>query len=137
MQTTTLGKKNQRMMSTAAAVNSEEAQRTASSNAPRRGKVLISVSDKAGIVDLAKGLVELGYEIVSTGGSYRALSEGGVAVSQVREMTENDSIASESPTERERERELESWRKSQIMKQLLTKRVVLFRWKASQTSLRC
>jgi phosphoribosylaminoimidazolecarboxamide formyltransferase/IMP cyclohydrolase len=71
-----------------AAVNSASAQQTASGIAGgKKGKVLISVSDKAGVVDLAKGLVELGYEIVSTGGSYRALSEGGVAVSQVESIT--------------------------------------------------
>jgi phosphoribosylaminoimidazolecarboxamide formyltransferase/IMP cyclohydrolase len=71
-----------------AAVKSASAQQTASGIAGgKKGKVLISVSDKAGVVDLAKGLVELGYEIVSTGGSYRALSEGGVAVSQVESIT--------------------------------------------------
>ena len=52
-----------------------------------RGKALISVSDKSGVVELAKGLVNLGYEIVSTGGSFRALSEAGVAVSQVESIT--------------------------------------------------
>lgn len=52
-----------------------------------RGKVLVSVSDKSGVVDLARGLVDLGYEIVSTGGSFRAISEGGVAVSQVESIT--------------------------------------------------
>jgi phosphoribosylaminoimidazolecarboxamide formyltransferase/IMP cyclohydrolase len=71
-----------------AAVKSASAQQTASGIAGgKKGKVLISVSDKAGVVDLAKGLVELGYEIVSTGGSYRALSEGGGAVSQVESIT--------------------------------------------------
>ena len=52
-----------------------------------RGKVLVSVSDKSGVVDLARGLVDLGYEIVSTGGSFRAISEAGVAVSQVESIT--------------------------------------------------
>ncbi len=39
---------------------------------------LLSVSDKAGIVEFARDLVELGYRILSTGGTYRALSEAGI-----------------------------------------------------------
>jgi len=37
-------------------------------------RALLSVSDKTGIVDFARGLVELGVEIVSTGGSVRCPS---------------------------------------------------------------
>ena len=40
---------------------------------PRRA--LISVSDKRGVVEFARGLVELGFEIVSTGGTAAALTE--------------------------------------------------------------
>ena len=36
-------------------------------------RALISVTDKTGIVEFAKGLVDLGYEIVSTGGTMKAL----------------------------------------------------------------
>ena len=41
---------------------------------------LLSVSDKSGIVEFGKGLVSLGYEILSTGGTARALSAGGVRI---------------------------------------------------------
>ena len=40
-------------------------------------RALISVSDKTGIVDFARGLAELGVEIVSTGGTAAALREAG------------------------------------------------------------
>ena len=39
-------------------------------------RALLSVSDKTGIVDFARGLAELGVEIVSTGGTARALARG-------------------------------------------------------------
>ena len=38
-------------------------------------RALISVSDKRGIVAFAQGLVELGWEIISTGGTAAALRE--------------------------------------------------------------
>ena len=41
-------------------------------------RALISVSDKTGIVDVAKQLVELGVEIISTGGTYKKLKEEGL-----------------------------------------------------------
>lgn len=50
-------------------------------------RALISVSDKAGVVDFAKGLVELGYEVVSTGGTAKALGEAGVPVTGVSQIT--------------------------------------------------
>jgi phosphoribosylaminoimidazolecarboxamide formyltransferase/IMP cyclohydrolase len=50
-------------------------------------RALISVSDKRGIVAFAQGLVELGWEIVSTGGTAAALRAGGVAVTTVDELT--------------------------------------------------
>ncbi|MEC7977047.1 MAG: bifunctional phosphoribosylaminoimidazolecarboxamide formyltransferase/IMP cyclohydrolase, partial [Candidatus Thermoplasmatota archaeon] len=46
-------------------------------------RVLISVSDKSGIVDLSKGLSENGIEIVSTGGTSKAISEAGIPVRPV------------------------------------------------------
>src|SRR5450755_3338681 len=50
-------------------------------------RALISVTDKAGVVDFASGLRDLGVEIISTGGTARALQEGGVAVREVSEVT--------------------------------------------------
>ena len=41
-------------------------------------RALISVSDKQGVVDFAKQLVELGFEIISTGGTKTALEKAGV-----------------------------------------------------------
>ena len=38
-------------------------------------RALLSVSDKTGLIDFARGLVELGWELVSTGGTARALCE--------------------------------------------------------------
>jgi phosphoribosylaminoimidazolecarboxamide formyltransferase/IMP cyclohydrolase len=48
---------------------------------------LVSVSDKTGIVDLGRGLTSRGYEIVSTGGTARALSDAGLAVTNVSDVT--------------------------------------------------
>ncbi len=50
-------------------------------------RALISVSDKTGIVELGKALVRAGIEIVSTGGTYKALSQAGVAVTEVSAIT--------------------------------------------------
>lgn len=50
-------------------------------------RALISVSDKRGIVPFAQGLTELGWEIVSTGGTASALRAAGVAVTLVDEVT--------------------------------------------------
>lgn len=50
-------------------------------------RALISVSNKAGIVDFARGLEKLGYEIISTGGTYNSLKEAGVKVIKVSEVT--------------------------------------------------
>jgi len=50
-------------------------------------RALLSVSDKSGIALLAHGLVTRGYEIVSTGGTARALTEAGVAVTGVSDLT--------------------------------------------------
>ena len=43
-------------------------------------RALLSVSDKTGIVEFAKELEALGYEIVSTGGTFAALQKAGVNV---------------------------------------------------------
>jgi phosphoribosylaminoimidazolecarboxamide formyltransferase/IMP cyclohydrolase len=50
-------------------------------------RALLSVSDKTGIVEFARGLVELGVEIVSTGGTARALAEAGVPVRAIEDFT--------------------------------------------------
>ncbi len=50
-------------------------------------RALLSVSEKAGIVDFARGLLELGVEIVSTGGTARALSQAGIAVRSIEDFT--------------------------------------------------
>lgn len=50
-------------------------------------RALISVSDKAGILEFAKELVALGYEILSTGGTKKMLQDNNVAVTAVDEVT--------------------------------------------------
>lgn len=50
-------------------------------------RALLSVSDKTGIVDFAKGLMDLGYELISTGGTEKALSEAGLQVLSVSQLT--------------------------------------------------
>src|SRR5712671_1804352 len=50
-------------------------------------RALLSVSDKNGVIDLARGLAARGYEIVSTGGTARALAGAGLAVTGVSDLT--------------------------------------------------
>jgi phosphoribosylaminoimidazolecarboxamide formyltransferase/IMP cyclohydrolase len=50
-------------------------------------RALLSVSDKTGIVEFARGLADLGIEIVSTGGTARQLGEAGVPVRSISELT--------------------------------------------------
>ncbi|WP_318506040.1 bifunctional phosphoribosylaminoimidazolecarboxamide formyltransferase/IMP cyclohydrolase [Bacillus sp. T3] len=50
-------------------------------------RALISVSDKQGIAEFAKGLSELGYELISTGGTKKALQEAGIPVIGVSDVT--------------------------------------------------
>ncbi len=50
-------------------------------------RALLSVSDKHGLLDLARALDALGVELLSTGGSARALREAGLPVREVREIT--------------------------------------------------
>src|SRR5476651_2522652 len=50
-------------------------------------RALLSVSDKTGIVDLGRGLAARGFELISTGGTARALSEAGLAVTSVSDLT--------------------------------------------------
>src|SRR5690606_27923081 len=50
-------------------------------------RALLSVYDKAGVAEFARGLAELGVEIVSTGGTHRLLAGEGLAVREVAELT--------------------------------------------------
>jgi phosphoribosylaminoimidazolecarboxamide formyltransferase/IMP cyclohydrolase len=50
-------------------------------------RALISVSDKSGIVDFAKRLADLGWELVSTGGTAKALRQAGLKARDVAEIT--------------------------------------------------
>ncbi len=50
-------------------------------------RALLSVSDKTGLVEFARGLVELGWEVLSTGGTAAALRQAGVPVTDVSAVT--------------------------------------------------
>jgi phosphoribosylaminoimidazolecarboxamide formyltransferase/IMP cyclohydrolase len=50
-------------------------------------RAILSVSDKTALVDLGRGLVALGVELVSTGGTAKALSSAGLSVVNVSEVT--------------------------------------------------
>ena len=50
-------------------------------------RAIISVSDKTGIIDLAKRLSDLGIEIISTGGTAKVLVEAGIPVTGVSSIT--------------------------------------------------
>ena len=50
-------------------------------------RALISVSNKSGIIDFAKALVALDYEILSTGGTAKALTDSGIGVISVSDVT--------------------------------------------------
>ena len=52
-------------------------------------RALISVSDKSGVVEFAKGLEALGWEILSTGGTYKVLKENGIKALEVSEYTKS------------------------------------------------
>lgn len=50
-------------------------------------RALISVSDKTGIVELAKELRSLGVELISTGGTYRKLQEEEIEATEISDIT--------------------------------------------------
>ena len=54
-------------------------------NSKRRA--LISVSDKTGVVEFARSLAELGFEIVSTGGTHKILEQNGIPVTGISDVT--------------------------------------------------
>ncbi|MBP1642842.1 MAG: phosphoribosylaminoimidazolecarboxamide formyltransferase/IMP cyclohydrolase [Acidobacteria bacterium] len=55
-------------------------------------RALLSVTDKTGLVELARGLVELGVELVSTGGTAAHLTEAGLPVTPVAKVTGSPEI---------------------------------------------
>jgi len=50
-------------------------------------RALLSVSDKTGLVEFARGLVELGIEIISTGGTAQELTDAGIPVRPISDLT--------------------------------------------------
>ena len=50
-------------------------------------RALISVSDKTGLIELAQGLAEFGVELISTGGTAKAMREAGLSVADVSDVT--------------------------------------------------
>src|ERR1039457_3409364 len=50
-------------------------------------RVLLSVTDKTGIVEFASGLAAMGAELISTGGTARLLRDAGIPVADVRDVT--------------------------------------------------
>jgi len=59
----------------------------AGGDAPTPRRALLSVSDKSGLAELGRGLVGLGFELVSTGGTARALRDAGLPVTDVAAVT--------------------------------------------------
>jgi phosphoribosylaminoimidazolecarboxamide formyltransferase/IMP cyclohydrolase len=54
---------------------------------PRKPRALLSVSDKRDLIPFAQALVELGFELVSTGGTAKALGDAGLAVTPIDRVT--------------------------------------------------
>jgi len=50
-------------------------------------KALISVADKQGIIELAKNLKELGYDIIATGGTQKLLSDNSIQAIKISDYT--------------------------------------------------
>jgi phosphoribosylaminoimidazolecarboxamide formyltransferase / IMP cyclohydrolase len=69
-----------------------EASEQAGSGAVPIRRALISVSDKTGVAEFARGLADLGVEIVSTGGTAAALREAGIEVRDVADLTGSPEI---------------------------------------------
>src|ERR1044071_10126544 len=51
-------------------------------------RALISVADKTGLIDFARGLASHGVELVSTGGTAKAIKDAGLKVRDVSELTD-------------------------------------------------
>ncbi len=68
-------------------VRVEPAAVAAGHGATRRRRALLSVSDKSGLVAFASGLADAGFELVSTGGTARALRDAGLEITDVATVT--------------------------------------------------
>src|SRR5919197_2831514 len=79
-------------MADPAATATGEEPRTIAGDAIRVRRALVSVSDKTGVAEFARGLARLGVEIVSTGGTAAALREADVEVRDVAELTGSPEI---------------------------------------------
>jgi phosphoribosylaminoimidazolecarboxamide formyltransferase / IMP cyclohydrolase len=60
---------------------------TSASTVKKIRRALLSVTDKAGLVELAKVLASFGVELISTGGTARSLRESGLTVKDISELT--------------------------------------------------
>jgi phosphoribosylaminoimidazolecarboxamide formyltransferase / IMP cyclohydrolase len=67
--------------------NADQSLQPAAPGEVQVARALLSVSDKAGIVDFARGLVELGVEIISTGGTARELAHAGIESRSITDLT--------------------------------------------------
>jgi phosphoribosylaminoimidazolecarboxamide formyltransferase / IMP cyclohydrolase len=74
-------------MSTEVAIGETEGGSPPSGEPLRVRRALLSVSDKTGIVEFARGLRDLGVEILSTGGTAEAIRDAGLEVTEVSEFT--------------------------------------------------
>jgi phosphoribosylaminoimidazolecarboxamide formyltransferase/IMP cyclohydrolase len=52
-----------------------------------QARALLSVTDKTGIVEFARGLLDLGFELLSTGGTAKAIRQAGIPVTDVADIT--------------------------------------------------
>src|ERR671933_1461245 len=68
-------------------VTEDRAPEVVQPGAVRVRRALLTVSDKRGLVDFARGLAELGIEIVSTGGTARELEGAGLSVRSIDDYT--------------------------------------------------
>jgi phosphoribosylaminoimidazolecarboxamide formyltransferase/IMP cyclohydrolase len=57
-----------------------------------KGIALLSVYDKTGIVDFARGLIELGWQVYASGGTAKAIQEAGIGVSDIAELVGGGAI---------------------------------------------
>src|SRR2546423_9291256 len=69
-----------------------EAREVTQPGAVRVRRALLTVSDKRGLVDFARGLAELGVEIVSTGGTARELADAGIETRAIDDYTGSPEI---------------------------------------------
>ncbi len=67
--------------------NAEQSLQPSAPGEVQVARALLSVSDKAGIVEFARGLADLGIELISTGGTARELTEAGLTVRSITDLT--------------------------------------------------